>query len=56
MIVFLAGFATVVAVVACDALRLVRPDAPLPKVAVYTAAALLSLICVSLVTRLIQVL
>lgn len=56
MIVFLVGFATIVAVVMCDALRIVRPDAPLPKAAVYTAAALLSLICVSLLTRLIQLL
>ena len=56
MIIFLAGLATVVAVVTCDALRIVRPDAPLPKTAVYAAAALLSLICVSLLTRLIQLL
>jgi len=56
MTVFLVGFATVVAVVTCDALRIVRPDAPLPKAAVYTAAALLSIICVSLLTRLTQLL
>lgn len=56
MIVFLAGLATVVAVVTCDTLRIVRPDAPLPKAAVYTAAGLLSLICVSVLTRLIQLL
>jgi hypothetical protein len=56
MIIFLAGLATVVAVVTCDALRIVRPDAPLPKAAVYAAAALLSLICVSLLSRLIQLL
>jgi hypothetical protein len=56
MIIFLTGLATVVAVVTCDALRIVRPDAPLPKAAVYAAAALLSLICVSLLTRLIQLL
>jgi hypothetical protein len=56
MIIFLAGLATVVTVVTCDALRIVRPDAPLPKAAVYAAAALLSLICVSLLSRLIQLL
>jgi len=56
MIVFLAGVAAVVALVTCDALRIVRPDAPLPKAAVYAAAGLLSLICVSILTRLIQLL
>jgi hypothetical protein len=56
MIIFLTGFATVVALVTCDALRIVRPGAPLPKAAVYTAAALLSLICVSLLAKLIQLL
>jgi hypothetical protein len=56
MIVVLAGVATVVAVVTCDALRIVRPDAPLPKAAVYTAAALLAIVSVSIVTRLTQLL
>jgi len=54
MLIFLTGFATVVTLVTCDVLRIRRPDTPLPKAAIYTAAALLSLICVSLVARLIQ--
>jgi hypothetical protein len=56
MLIFLTGFATVVTLVTCDVLRIRRPDTPLPKAAIYTAAALLSLICVSLVARLIQLL
>jgi hypothetical protein len=54
MLIFLTGFATVVTLVTCDVFRIMRPDTPLPKAAIYTAAALLSLICVSLVARLIQ--
>jgi hypothetical protein len=56
MFVFLAGFAAVTALVTCDALRIMRPTAPLPRAAIYTTAALLSLICVSLLARLIQLL
>lgn len=56
MIVFLTGVATVVAVVTCDAMRIARPDARVPKVAVYTAAALLAIVCISIATRLTQLL
>lgn len=54
--VFLTGLATVVALVTCDVLRVLRPDTPLPRAAVYTTGALLSVIVVSLLARLIQLL
>ncbi|XAS67082.1 hypothetical protein V3C33_16745 [Micrococcaceae bacterium Sec5.7] len=56
MMVFLTGLATAVALVTCDVLRVLRPDAPLPRAAVYTTAALLSIIGVSLLARLMHLL
>ncbi|WP_211879878.1 hypothetical protein [Pseudarthrobacter albicanus] len=53
MIVFLVGFATVVALVSCEVLRVLKPEKRLPKGAVLVTAALLSVIGISVVVQLV---
>lgn len=54
MIVFLVGLATVVALVSCEVLRVLKPEKRLPQGAVLITAALLSVIGISVVVQLVQ--
>lgn len=54
MIVFLVGLATVVALVTCEALRVLKPEKRLPPGAVLITAALLSVIGISVVMQLVR--
>ena len=54
MIVFLVGLATVVALVSCEVLRVLKPEKRLPPGAVLITAALLSVIGISVVVQLVK--
>jgi hypothetical protein len=54
MIIFLAGLATVSALVSCDVLRVLTPDKALPRALVIITAALLALVGISAVVQLMH--
>ncbi|MDQ1621778.1 MAG: hypothetical protein QOH19_196 [Actinomycetota bacterium] len=54
MIIFLAGLATVAALVSCDVLRVLSPDKALPRAVVIATAALLCVTVISMVVQLVQ--
>lgn len=54
MMVFLIGLATVVALVSCEVLRVLKPERQLPEGAVLVTAALLSTIGISVVVQLVK--
>ena len=54
MIVFLTGLAVVTSLVTCDVMRVLNPQKPLPRAAVYTTAALLSVVGVSVMAQLMR--
>jgi hypothetical protein len=54
MIAFLVGLATVVALVSCEVLRVLKPEKRLPQGAVLVTAALLSVIGISVVVQLVK--
>jgi hypothetical protein len=56
MIAFLAGLAAVTSLVTCDVLRVLNPEKPLPRAAVYATAALLSVVAVSVIAQLMRLL
>lgn len=56
MIVFLTGLAAITSLVTCDVLRVLHPERPLPRAALYTTAALLSVVVLSLVAQLMSLL
>jgi hypothetical protein len=56
MIVFLAGLATFASLVTCDVWRVLNPEKPLPRAAVYATAALLSVVIVSVIAQLMRLL
>jgi hypothetical protein len=56
MIVFLTGLAALTSLVTCDVLRVLNPEKPLPRAAVFATAALLSLVAVSVVAQLMRLL
>lgn len=54
MIVFLTGLAVISSLVTCDVMRVLNPEKPLPRAAVYTTAALLSVVGVSVIAQLMR--
>jgi hypothetical protein len=56
MIAFLTGLAAVTSLVTCDVLRVLHPEKPLPRAAIYATAALLSVVAVSVIAQLMRLL
>jgi hypothetical protein len=56
MIVVLTGLAAITSLVTCDVFRVLHPDKPLSRAAVYVTAALLSVVVVSVVAQLVRLL
>jgi len=54
MIVLLTGLAAITSLVTCDVLRVLNPESPLPRAAVYTTAALLCVVGVSVIAALMR--